>query len=97
MGGTVFPLILKPMFDALGWAWSLRALALIVLVFQILGCLLIRGRLPTKMGGAIIDLKCFEDMRFVWATVGIACKFIYSHYINMFGLMGKRFIIVGHK
>lgn len=76
VGGIAFPLVLRSVFAHLSWAWSLRTIALIALVLMTLGNLCIRGRLPPRKNGGAVDLKCFFDARFSWATVGVACKFI---------------------
>ncbi|RDW82508.1 MFS monocarboxylate transporter-2 [Coleophoma cylindrospora] len=73
VGGIVFPLTLSPMLEKLSWAWAMRIIALVVGVLVVIGNLCIRGRLPPRKNGGAIDLKCFRDMRFTWATVGISC------------------------
>jgi len=75
IGGIVFPLVLKPVFEHLTWAWAMRLVALIVLVLMGIGNLCTKGRLPPKKKGGTVDLRCFRDARFSWATVGVACKF----------------------
>ena len=74
VGGIVFPLILKATLEHLSWAWSLRLVALIVLVLMVIGNLCIRGRLPPRKNGGAVDLRCFQDARFSWTTIGLACK-----------------------
>lgn len=75
LGGVAFPLVLRPMFQHLSWAWSIRVISLVILVLMIIGNLCIRGRLPPRKGGGAVDLKCFLDARFSWTTLGVACKF----------------------
>lgn len=75
VGGIAFPLILKPAFEHLSWAWAMRLIALIVLVMMTIGNLCIRGRLPPRKNGGTVDLRCFQDARFSWATMGVACEF----------------------
>jgi MFS family permease len=74
VGGITFPLILKPVFEHSSWAWAMRLVALVVLVLIIVGNLCIRGRLPPRKNGGAVDLRCFQDARFSWATLGVACK-----------------------
>jgi MFS family permease len=71
-GGITIPLIMRPLLDKLGWAWAIRVLALVILVLMVIGNVLIRGRLPKGTRGGAIDLRCFLDSRFTWATIGIA-------------------------
>ncbi|KFY74210.1 hypothetical protein V499_05747 [Pseudogymnoascus sp. VKM F-103] len=73
LGGIMFPLALNPILERLSWAWAMRLLSLIVFVFVVFGNIFIKGRLPTGKQGGVISLKCFRDLRFAWATVGIAC------------------------
>ncbi|PMD24511.1 MFS general substrate transporter [Hyaloscypha hepaticicola] len=72
VGGIGFPLVLKSALGKLSWAWAIRLVALIVLVLMVIGNLCIRGRLPPRRNGGAVDLKCFQDPRFSWATVGVA-------------------------
>jgi MFS family permease len=76
VGGIAFPLILKAALEHLNWAWAIRLVALIVLVLMIIGNLCIRGRLPPRKNGGAVDLKCFQDARFSWATFGVACEYL---------------------
>ncbi|CZT44599.1 related to monocarboxylate transporter 2 [Rhynchosporium secalis] len=83
IGGITFPLILKPVFQHLSWAWAMRIVALICLILTAIGNICIRGRLPPKRDGGAIDLRCFLDARFSWATAGVACfEFV------LFGALG---------
>lgn len=72
IGGIVFPLLIRPLLDRLGWAWTCRALALVVAVFVVLGNFFVRSRLPKGVRKGAINLACFRDVRFVCATVGIS-------------------------
>lgn len=74
VGGIMFPLILKSVLARRSWAWSLRIIALIVLGMMVVGNLCIRGRLPPRKNGGAVDLRCFQDARFSWATVGVSCE-----------------------
>jgi MFS family permease len=74
LGGIAFPLILKPTLTQLSWAWAVRVVALVVLILMVVGNVLIKGRLPPRRGGGAVDLRCFRDARFSWATVGVSCK-----------------------
>ena len=97
VGGIMFPLILNPILMKLGWAWAMRVLALIVLVLMLIGNLCIRGRLPPKAVGGTVNLKCFKDARFSWATVGIACKFFLCRLSGKYltGWAGFEFVLFG--
>jgi hypothetical protein len=73
----VLPLMLRPLLDRLGWAWSIRIVALMVCGLLVLANIFIRGRLPKTRGGTeqtLLDLKLFSDLRFTYASIGIASK-----------------------
>jgi MFS family permease len=76
VGGVLFPLALEPMLEKLGWAWSMRIVALLVAVGLVIGNICVKGRLPKGKRGGAIDLRCFSDIRFSMATVGVAGVFL---------------------
>ncbi|KAG9241493.1 major facilitator superfamily protein [Calycina marina] len=83
VGGIMFSLMLNPVLKQFGWAWTMRLLALIVGVMMLIGNICVRSRLPPKEVGGSVNLKCFQDARFSWATMGIACfEFV------LFGALG---------
>ncbi|KAJ5216028.1 uncharacterized protein N7498_002435, partial [Penicillium cinerascens] len=71
LGGICWPIILRTTFQRLGWAWSMRILGFMFVFFLTVGNLCIKGRLPTKARKGSIDLHCFTDSRFLWATTGV--------------------------
>jgi len=77
VGGIMFPLILDPLLLHLSWAWAIRVVSLMVLVMMVVGNLCVRGRLPPRRNGGAIDLRCFQDARFSWATLGVSCRLIH--------------------
>ncbi|KAL8816534.1 MAG: hypothetical protein Q9223_004469 [Gallowayella weberi] len=71
-GGIIFPLALEALFPKVGFAWSCRLLALIFLVLLIVANLLIRTRLPPKVGGSVWpDFRIFGDVTFALTTAGV--------------------------
>ncbi|KAI4263074.1 MAG: hypothetical protein L6R42_001768 [Xanthoria sp. 1 TBL-2021] len=71
-GGIIFPLALEALFPKVGFAWSVRLLALIFLVLLIIANLLIRARLPPKVGGNVWpDFRIFGDVTFALTTAGV--------------------------
>jgi MFS family permease len=74
VGGIIFPLMLRSALENLSWAWAIRLVSLVALVLMVIGNICIRGRLPPRKNGGAVDLKCFLDARFSWATVGVSCE-----------------------
>jgi MFS family permease len=79
VGGIVFPILLQHLFPRLGFAWSCRILAFIMLALAVPANLFIRTRLPplrsqngsVKMSSVMPDLSVFSDARFALSSVGI--------------------------
>ncbi|KAI7410524.1 hypothetical protein KC336_g12376 [Hortaea werneckii] len=46
LGGVVFPLALRPMFEKIGWSWSIRALGLFLTILIGLGVSTVRSHAP---------------------------------------------------
>ncbi|KAG5970819.1 hypothetical protein E4U55_001442 [Claviceps digitariae] len=72
IGGIIFPLMLTPLYDAIGFAWATRVLALVCLVGGLLGILLVRSRLPpAENATAHPDFRIFRQPTFTLTTIGI--------------------------
>ena len=72
-GGVLFPLVARTMLKAHGWAWATRTLAIIVAVLLLVGNVCVSNRSRTRSTSWVVDLKCFRDVRFVWATLSYCC------------------------
>ncbi|KAM0812950.1 putative Major facilitator superfamily (MFS) profile domain-containing protein [Seiridium cardinale] len=91
VGGVVFPLILQRLFDRLGWAWSLRILGFICLLFLIICNLLVKKRLPPAQNASSHpDFMIFRDKAFLFTTLGVFMLefglFIPIAYISSYSL-----------
>lgn len=79
VGGVVFPVLLRALLPGVGFAWSCRILAFIMLGLAVPSNLFIRTRLTPAKGhdgrhkvqSVWPDLTVFKDPRFAFASVGI--------------------------
>ncbi|MCJ1397716.1 hypothetical protein MMC11_000912 [Xylographa trunciseda] len=72
IGGVFFPLMLQQLFPLVGFAWSTRILAFVLLLLLILANLLVRSRLPPTPGGRVLpDFSVFKDLALTFCTLGI--------------------------
>lgn len=75
IGGVVFPVLLRELLPGVGFGWSCRILAFIMLGLAIPSNLLIRTRLTPKKGQHVQsiwpDFSVFKDARFAFASVGV--------------------------
>ena len=71
LGGICFPIMLKRLFDSVGFGWGVRAAAFLILGCLIIANFLVRSRLPppgwTK-GRQIFDFAAFKEPAFVLVT-----------------------------
>ncbi|KAK4184922.1 major facilitator superfamily domain-containing protein [Podospora australis] len=75
IGGVIFPVILRELLPGVGFGWSSRILAFIMLGLAIPANLFIQTRLPPakheKMQSVWPDFTVFKDLRFTFASLGI--------------------------
>lgn len=79
VGGVVFPILLRALLPGVGFAWSCRILAFIMLGLAVPSNLFIKTRLPPAKGpdgrpkvqSVWPDFSVFKDARFAFASVGI--------------------------
>ncbi|MCJ1414022.1 hypothetical protein MMC32_000347 [Xylographa parallela] len=72
IGGIVFPLMLQQLLPLVGFAWSTRILAFVLLVLLVLANLLVKSRLPPIPGGRVLpDFSVFKDLALTFCTLGI--------------------------
>ncbi|KAJ5823832.1 Major facilitator superfamily domain general substrate transporter [Penicillium robsamsonii] len=71
LGGVVFPFVLRAGFTSLGYKWTIRLLASVVLVLCVAGTVLVKARLPKGRSKSTVNLRSLQDARFTWLTLGI--------------------------
>ncbi|KAM0550691.1 hypothetical protein ACHAPJ_008755 [Fusarium lateritium] len=82
LGSIIFPLLLRSTFRSLGWAWSMRIVALVVAIVTVLGviCYLPFQRLvsadsskqkKTKESGPALDLSAWKNPAFAFVSCGV--------------------------
>ncbi|KAK4171780.1 major facilitator superfamily domain-containing protein [Triangularia setosa] len=75
IGGVIFPIVLRELLPSIGFDWSSRVLALIMLGLAIPANLFIKTRLPPAKGEKVQsvwpDFSVFKDARFACAALGV--------------------------
>ncbi|PYI08758.1 MFS general substrate transporter [Aspergillus sclerotiicarbonarius CBS 121057] len=74
IGGVIFPLIILFVAPRIGFAWSLRVIALLCAVLCAIACLTVKTRLPPKKADSFIDLAALRDMKY--ASTSLAVFFV---------------------
>jgi hypothetical protein len=72
LGGVCFPIMLKRLFDSVGFGWGVRAAAFLIFGCLVIANLLVRSRLPppgwTK-GRQIFDFEALREPVYVLVMV----------------------------
>lgn len=76
VGGVIFPLTLQALIPRIGFAWSVRLIALLNLILLILANLFIRSRLPPpsskiSLRSILPDVTIFRDLSFTFTTMAV--------------------------
>lgn len=73
VGGIIFPIVLQQLLPKVGFAWTTRILACILLALAVPANLFLQARLPMsgKMHSVLPDITIFRDMRYLAAALGI--------------------------
>ncbi|CAJ0551445.1 Ff.00g113750.m01.CDS01 [Fusarium sp. VM40] len=87
LGGIIYPMMLRATFGKLGWAWSMRLVALVIACLTSLGVLcflpfrrLTEGRRDVQQPqGLSLDLSAFKSLKFVITAFGI-CMVEFVNY-----------------
>ncbi|KAF4553544.1 MFS-type transporter-like protein 20 [Elsinoe fawcettii] len=87
-GGVMFPMVLRVLLEDYGWGWATRILAFMITFLVVVGdaCLLVTH--PPKGDSSastfIVDLSCFQDSRFIWATIAYSSfEFIFASALGL--------------
>ena len=70
-GGIVFPVVAQQMLPKAGLAWTLRCMALVVLVDSLVVVALARDRLPPRPTAPFLDLSAFRELPYTLFSIGV--------------------------
>ncbi|GME56107.1 Major facilitator superfamily [Neofusicoccum parvum] len=84
-GGMVFPAIAYACLPSIGFGWTVRIMALVVLVNSIFIVLVTRTRVAPRKAGPLFELAAFKELPYTLFTVGC--------FIELWGLYFAYFFI----
>lgn len=88
-GGIIFPIIFHQLQPRIGFGWTTRVFALIILIFATLPVLGIRTRTPPGIARKIFDSKAWTEIPFlifaVFSFLIFMGSYIPSFYIQSYG------------
>lgn len=88
-GGLIFPGIVRSTLVPLGFPWTMRILAFIMLTFNIPAILLMRTRVPPRPSGPLVEWSAFKEAPYTLFIAGMFFAFwsLYFafYYVGSFG------------
>ncbi|KAJ9294319.1 hypothetical protein DTO271G3_6894 [Paecilomyces variotii] len=89
-GGIVFPLIAQQLLPRIGFPWTVRIMAFVVLFNTAVVVSTIQTRIPPRKTGKLIDLAAFKELPYLLFTIGMfftlwATYFAY-YYVRPYAL-----------
>ncbi|TKX21686.1 MFS transporter-like protein 111 [Elsinoe australis] len=70
-GGLVFPIVMRQLLPQIGFGWSVRVVAFIILALNVSSAVVIRWRLPPRQTGPWVDYSAFKDKTFLLAVTAM--------------------------
>lgn len=70
-GGMVFSAIVQQLLPKIGFPWTIRIIAFMVLAIMLVVNLWIKPRLILRKGGPLFDYKAFTELPYILFTVGM--------------------------
>ncbi|PNY28222.1 transporter MCH4 [Tolypocladium capitatum] len=70
-GGMVFPLMAQQLLPRVGFAWTVRAMGLVVLVSSAVLLAVVRTRLPPRRAGPVVELAAFRETPYLLFAVSM--------------------------
>ena len=88
-GGIVFPVIVQQLLPKIGFAWTIRVLAFIMIAILSVAFTFLRTRLPPRKSGALVEWAAFTELPYLLFSVGMFFCFwglyIAFYYLTSFG------------
>ncbi|KAG8529467.1 uncharacterized protein KY384_006104 [Bacidia gigantensis] len=88
-GGIVFPVIVQQLLPKIGFPWTVRIIAFVMLAVQIVTFTFLRTRLPPRKSGALVEWAAFTELPYLLFSIGMFFCFwglyVAFYYLPSFG------------
>ncbi|KAF2703404.1 MFS general substrate transporter, partial [Pleomassaria siparia CBS 279.74] len=75
-GGLVFPTIARQLLPKIGFSWTLRVMAFLILVLGACYCSILKPRLPPRRSGPLLEPSAFKELPYTLYVIGMF--FVYA-------------------
>lgn len=70
-GGLVYPSLARHLLPRIGFAWTVRAMAFMMLGVGACYCVLLKPRLPPRKSGPVLELSAFKEPAYSLFLIGV--------------------------
>lgn len=89
-GGLIYPTIARQLLPKLGFGWTTRIMAFMMLAMGTCYCSLLKPRLPPRKSGPLFELSAFRELPYLLYNIGVFLtlmgQYFGFYYIGSFGL-----------
>ncbi|KAI1277848.1 riboflavin transporter MCH5 [Xylaria sp. FL0933] len=74
-GGLIYPAMARQLLPSIGFAWTIRAMGLVMVVTMLFVLAMMRSRLHPRRTGSLVELSAFRELEYTFYTVGMFLNF----------------------
>lgn len=90
VGGLLYPTVARQLLPRIGFAWTVRVMAFMMLAIGAVYCSLLRPRLPPRKSGPLLELHAFREPPYTIFLIGVflIClgQYFALYYISAFAV-----------
>ena len=74
-GGLVFPAMARQLLPQVGFPWTIRAIAFVMLAILLTANIFVRARVPRRKSGSLFEWQAFRELPYLLFTIGMFLSF----------------------
>lgn len=79
-GGMIYPVMARQLLSKIGFAWTMRSMAVVQLTTLLVANILMRSRTRPRRSGPLVELSAFKETPYTLFTIGM---FFVSHSVSI--------------
>ncbi|KAH8733813.1 major facilitator superfamily transporter [Ilyonectria robusta] len=79
-GGLIFPSMVRQLLPQIGFAWTIRSIALIQFATLILAGFFMKSRIPPRSAGPLVEWAAFRDLEYTFYAIGAYLAFWSTYF-----------------
>ncbi|KAI3339320.1 riboflavin transporter MCH5 [Ustulina deusta] len=74
-GGLIYPAMARQLLPTIGFAWTIRAMGLVMVVTMLFVLAFMRSRVPPRRTGSLVELSAFHELEYTFYALGMFLNF----------------------